>query len=161
MAGTVVAFEPGLAPYFESLNREWIERWFAVEPKDEHYLRDPHGSVIEPGGAVFFVVEAGVPVGVVAAIRYDADTFELAKMAVTPRCQGRGYGRALGEAVVRFAADAGARRVVVLSDSRLTAAVRLYERLGFRHQPPPADTGYARGDVYMELDLVPGGPARG
>lgn len=158
---TIVAFEPELAPYFESLNREWIERWFAVEPKDEHFFRDPQRTIIEPGGAIFFAVEDGEPVGVIAALRHDADTFELAKMGVSPRSQGRGYGQALGEAVLRFAADAGARKVIVLSDSRLKAAVRLYERLGFQHLPFPTDTGYARGDVYMELHLAPDALSKG
>jgi GNAT superfamily N-acetyltransferase len=155
-AVTVVGYSPAYRAFFESLNREWLERWFTVEPKDEWYFCDPVGTIIEPGGAIFFALEGGTPVGTAAALRHDSHTFELGKMAVTPRCQGRGYGRALAEAVIRHAAEAGATRVIVLSDSKLTDALRLYERLGFRHAPPPGDTGYARGDVYMLLEL----PAR-
>jgi GNAT superfamily N-acetyltransferase len=149
----IVAWSPEYRPYFESLNREWLERLFAVEPKDEAYFGDPVGTIIEPGGAIFFALEGGTPVGTAAALPHGPDAFELGKMAVTPRCQGRGYGRALAEAVIRHAAGAGAARVVLISDSKLPDAVRLYERLGFRHALPPGDTGYARGDVYMELDL--------
>jgi len=153
MAAMIVPFTPELAPYFESLNREWIERWYTVEPKDEWYFRDPHGTIIAPGGAIFFAIEDEVPVGVAAAIRRDAATFELAKMAVTPPYQGRGYGRSLAEAVLRYATSAGAHRVLILSDSRLEPAIRLYERLGFQHQPFPTATGYARGNVYMLREL--------
>jgi GNAT superfamily N-acetyltransferase len=149
----IVAYNLALAPYFESLNREWIERWYTVEPKDEWYFRDPHSTIIAPGGTILFALEAEVPIGVAAAIRRDAATFELAKMAVTPAFQGRGYGRALAEGVVQHATHAGAHRVIILSDSRLESAVRLYERLGFEHRPFPTDTGYSRGNVYMVLEL--------
>jgi ribosomal protein S18 acetylase RimI-like enzyme len=43
--------------------------------------------------------------------------------------------------------------VTLVSDSKLPAAIRLYERHGFRHGPLPASTGYARGDVFMVRDL--------
>ena len=154
MRARIVAYSPMYRTYFESLNREWLERWFAVEPKDERYFSDPNGTIIDQGGAIFFALEEGTPVGTAAALRHGPGAFELAKMAVTPRYQGKGYGRALAEAVIRHAAEAGAARVIVLSDSKLASALRLYERLGFRHATPTGDTGYARGDVYMELELM-------
>jgi hypothetical protein len=55
--------------------------------------------------------------------------------------------------MLQFAIQAGASRAIVLSDSRLQSAVRLFESLEARHSIPPADTGYDRGDVYMELAL--------
>ncbi len=47
----------------------------------------------------------------------------------------------------------GARKMVLVSSSRLGAALRLYETLGFRHVPPPDQPAYATADVYMELEL--------
>jgi hypothetical protein len=44
-------------------------------------------------------------------------------------------------------------RVVLVSSTRLGAALRLYEKLGFEHRPPPAVQAYATADVYMELEL--------
>ena len=98
-------------------------------------------------------LDHGRPVGTVAAVRHDAATFELAKMAVTPSAQGRGAGQLLVDAVLRFAARSGARSVTLVSDTKLPAAIRLYERQGFRHAPLPAATGYARGDVFMIREL--------
>lgn len=145
----VASFTPAHRGWFEALNREWLERWFSVEDKDRHYFADPEGTILAPGGAIFMALDAGRPVGAVAAIRHDDTTYELAKMAVTPSAQGRGAGRLLVDAVLRFAARRGARTVTLVSDFKLPAAVRLYERHGFRHGLRPADTGYARGDVYM------------
>jgi N-acetylglutamate synthase-like GNAT family acetyltransferase len=145
----VASFTPAYRGWFEWLNREWLERWFAVEEKDRYYFADPEATILGTGGAIFMALDSGRPVGTVAAIRHDAATFELAKMAVTPGAQGRGAGRLLVDAVLRFAGRSGARTVTLLSDSKLPAAIRLYERHGFRHAPPPADTGYDRGDVFM------------
>lgn len=155
----IVPWSPEFQPDFESLNREWLERSFTVEPRDVAYFDDPAGTILKPGGAIFFAVEDGTPVGTVAAIRRDEEAFEMAKMAVTPSRQGRGYGRALAEAVVRHATQAGAKRVLLLTDSKLPSAVRLYERLGFRRVAGPGVSGYARGDVQMRLDLPARAPA--
>ena len=149
----IVPFQPNLAPHFERLNREWLERWFSVEPKDQWYFENPAGTIIEPGGMIFFAIESDAPVGTVAAIRQDAHTFELGKMAVTACCQVRGIGRALAEAVIQHVTKAGASRVVLISDTKLPDAIRLYQRLGFRHTAAPGDTGYSWGDVFMELEL--------
>jgi putative acetyltransferase len=64
-----------------------------------------------------------------------------------------GLGRQLVKACLKYAGESGMRRVVLLSNSRLTAALRLYEELGFQHRPMPADLEYQTADVYMELDL--------
>ena len=45
---------------------------------------------------------------------------------------------------------------MLVSNSRLAAALKLYEQLGFRYAPLPATMPYATADVYMELDLAPG-----
>ena len=149
----IVPFAPEYAPYFESLNREWLERYFRVEPKDETYFRDPAGTILAAGGQIFFLLEEGVLVGTAAALRHDTDHFELGKMAVTAKVQGKGYGRQLAEAVIRFAIESGGTRMTVISDTKLPAAVHLYERLGFQHAPLPEATGYARGDVFMVMEL--------
>ena len=72
-------------------------------------------------------------------------------MAVAPSHQGRGLGALLGEAVIAWAKEQGAEALFLLTNSSLTGAIRLYERLGFVQRPLPAPTDYARADVYMEL----------
>jgi putative acetyltransferase len=149
----VVPFRPELAAAFASLNRDWIERFFRLEPTDLEVLGDPEGAIIEPGGQVFFALDGDVPVGTVAAARVSETVFELAKMAVAPSHQGRGLGERLGRAAIDFAWGAGARLLFLETNSRLSTAVRLYERLGFTHAVPPHPSQYARADVYMELRL--------
>jgi GNAT superfamily N-acetyltransferase len=154
-APVIVPFRPDLAPAFTRLNRAWIERLFALEETDWKVLRDPAAAIIAHGGQIFFALDEETPIGTAAALRVSGDRYELAKMAVEPHYQGRGIGEQLGNAVIQFARAAGARTVFLLTNSSLAGAIRLYERLGFTHQPLPPSTGYSRADVYMELGFYP------
>ena len=138
---------------FERLNRHWIERWFTVEDEDRRVFEDPAGRIIEPGGQIFFLVDEEGVRGTCAVIRHDAGTFELAKMAVEPAAQGRGYGDRLVEAAIAFARGAGAGRLMLVSNTRLAPALRLYRKHGFRDVPLEPANGYSRADIQLELDL--------
>ena len=149
----LVTWRPELRADFERLNRDWIERWFAVEEEDRKVFEDPAGRIVAPGGQIFFVLdEAGVR-GTCAVIRHDAETFELAKMAVEPSAQGRGYGDRLVDAAIAFAREAGAGRLVLVSNTRLEPALKLYRKHGFRDVPLDPASGYSRADIQLELPL--------
>ena len=149
----IVPFRRELAPAFQKLNLDWIERLFAVEEADRKVLSDPERSIIAPGGQIFFAMHADEPVGTAAMLRHSAARYELAKMAVATTHQRRGIGEMLGAAGIAFARAAGAETVFLQTNSRLDGAIRLYERLGFRHAPDPDPPEYARADVYMELPI--------
>lgn len=117
------------------------------------YLRDPEGKIVRPGGQVFFAVSDGEVIGTCSAIPQDDGSFELAKLAVTEKAQGRGLGRKLAERVLAFAVDAGAPRVTLSSSSRLGPALKLYESLGFEHREFPGPRPYTDADVYMVLEI--------
>ncbi|MCB0833581.1 MAG: GNAT family N-acetyltransferase [Bacteroidetes bacterium] len=147
----IIPFRSNLASAFTELNRAWIERLFSLETADEKILKNPKGAIVDRGGQVFFAMDGSQPVGTVAAIRDSAGRYELAKMAVDPAHQGRGIGKLLGQAVVDFALSQGAKVLFLETSSTLPNAIRLYERLGFRHTTPPKPSEYARSDVYMEI----------
>jgi GNAT superfamily N-acetyltransferase len=157
----IVPWRAEYASDFDRLGREWLERYFTVEPLDEEYLQNPEAKIVKPGGQVFFAIEDGLVIGTCAAIPQADQSFELAKLAVTERAQGRGLGRLLAERVLSFAREAGARRVTLSSNSRLGPALRLYESLGFQHREFPGPRPYADADVYMVLDLRSGSPSVG
>jgi GNAT superfamily N-acetyltransferase len=149
----VVTWRPELRADFERLNLAWIERWFTVEEEDRKVFRDPGGQIVEPGGQIFFVVDEHGVRGTCAVIRHDATTFELAKMAVEPSAQGRGYGDRLVESVIGFARGAGATRLMLVSNTRLGPALNLYRKHGFRDVPLDPANGYSRADIQLELGL--------
>ena len=148
-------FRPGDEIAFRTLNEEWIERYFQIEPAEAVILANPQGTILDPGGKIFFAVVEQRCVGCCALRRMNDDEFEVAKMAVTPAYQGAGIGRKLLHAVIEAGRALGARRLYLETNHRLTPAIRLYESFGFRHLSPDEITPspYQRADVYMELRL--------
>ena len=101
-------------------------------------------------------VSGGETVGCVALIPMTDGVYELSKMAVAPRFQGRGIGRALLHHAVAEARAIGASSLFLGSNTILTSALKLYESAGFVHisseKAPPSP--YARANVFMELQLA-------
>lgn len=151
----VVPFRREYAADFRRLNLDWIERLFKVEAPDLAVLDDPEAAIIAPGGMIFFALDGDAPVGTVAMIRVTPERCELAKMAVATTHRKRGIGKLLGSAGHNWAAARGFGTLFLETNSRLGNAIRLYERLGFRHAPRPEESDYARSDVYMELRIEP------
>jgi putative acetyltransferase len=146
-------FRPEHAAGFAELNRAWLVAYGLLEPPDEAQLADPWGQIIEPGGQIFVALRGHDLVGTCAVVPGVPGVMELLKLAVAPTAQGMGLGRQLVKACLTYAGESGMRRVALLSNSRLTAALRLYEELGFQHRPMPPNLEYQTADVYMELDL--------
>ena len=90
----------------------------------------------EIAGSVYIV-----PAGAAEA----ADTAQLRMLYVEPAFRGRGVGRVLVEAAVRFSREAGYARVILWTQDCLSAARHIYQKAGFtllreeRHQSFGAD----------------------
>jgi ribosomal protein S18 acetylase RimI-like enzyme len=139
-------------PYFESLNRAWLEKYFEIEPLDKFVLTQPEDAIIKPGGAIFMAEYEGVISGTVALRKYDDATYELTKMAVDENYRRKGIAEELARAAIRKAKELKADTVFLYSQTILQPAVSLYEKLGFKHIP--IENGiYKRADIKMTLDL--------
>jgi putative acetyltransferase len=149
----IVTYREEYRPHFERLNREWIERYFGLEPPDLEVFADPERHIIAPGGQIFFLLDEGTVQGTCALVAH-GDGFELAKMAVEPTARGRGYGDLLMRAAIAFARQAGARRLTLVSNTRLEPAIRLYRKHGFVEVPIAPGHGYERADIEMHLILA-------
>lgn len=154
MQARIEPFRGEHAAAFDALNRAWLVAGGLLEPPDEAQLSDPEGAILAAGGAIFVALLGDEVVGTCAIAPHGDGVVELLKLTVAPAARGQGLGRRLVEACLTHARQAGKRRVVLVSNSRLQSAVRLYQTLGFRQLPVPADVPYATADVYMELDLA-------
>lgn len=151
----VVRYREEFRSEFERLNREWIETYFVLEAADREILGDPRRKILDPGGQVFFVLDRGEVQGTCAVLRHGADECEIAKMAVAPSARGRGYGDLLMEASLAFAREIDSRRVVIVSNTILSPAIRLYQKHGFVEVPLASDGRYRRANIRLELELSP------
>lgn len=147
-------FRPGDEAAFLPLNEAWIRHDFTLEPEDLQILRDPRKHILDPGGAICIAELSGEPVGCCALVVMAPRELELVKMTVAESARGLGIGRSLLEFATAEARRMGAQRIYLESNTRAAAAVRLYERIGFRHLPGPLHPSkYARANVFMELRL--------
>ena len=150
----ITPFEPGDRRAFTDLNLAWLTGHALLEPADEKQLHDPDTHVFARGGEIFMARLDGTTVGCCAAIPHGEGVIEVAKLAVDPAAQGHGIGRKLVHAALRFGQQRQCTTAMLTSSTKLTAALRLYESLGFAYRPVPADVPYQSVDVYMELDLT-------
>ncbi len=146
----IVPFAPALREHFYRLNEAWLRKYFYVEEIDHHVLSHPESEILAPGGEIFFAALGEDIVGTCALMPAGEGTYELTKMAVDESRQGLGIGRALMEAAIAAFRRRGGRTLFLETNSKLVPAIRLYETMGFEHQPArKADSHYVRADVYM------------
>jgi DNA-binding MarR family transcriptional regulator len=149
---TIVEYQPEYQTAFRSLNEEWISTYFKMETADYKALDDPKGYILDNGGSILVALLDGEPVGVCALVKMkDPDyDFELAKMAVSPRVQGKNIGWLLGQAIIEKAKTLGAAKLYLESNTLLKPAINLYHKLGFEKVAGRA-TPYERCNIQMEL----------
>ena len=147
----IVAYAPRWREDFATLNLEWLQRWFTVEPIDREVLGDPETHILAGGGHVLFAIDAeDRAVGTVALKRESDGVYELTKMVVAVDLRGAGVGRLLMQGAIDAFQACGGKELFLESSKQLGPALALYESVGFRHYPAPRPgSHYARADVYM------------
>ena len=152
----IVPYSEAYKDAFRSLNEEWIIKYFKIEEMDRIILQNPKEYILDKGGYIAVALCDDVPVGVCALIpcKYDGYDFELSKMGVSPKAQGKGIGKLLGQHIIDQAKRLGAKKIFLESNRKLAPALALYKKLGFREMSHIASP-YARSDIQMELDLNP------
>ena len=138
-----------LLPDFIRLNEEWISTYFEVEDIDRALADNPI-EIIEQGGYIFSVVSNSEVQGVCALFNNDNGIFELARMAVKPSAQGKGYGNTLMQACLSKLGNIGAKKVYLLSNTKLEPAIALYKKHGFVSVSEGVQPTYSRANIVME-----------
>jgi ribosomal protein S18 acetylase RimI-like enzyme len=147
---SITTWREDYAEHFAALNRDWITRFFRLEPSDLKILGNPKGEIIDKGGQIFFAVRGNDVVGCCALVHHpDTGRYELAKMAVSPAAQGLGIGTLLGRTLMKYAGANGVDSIYLEANTRLTASVKLYYSLGFKKVEMDSPV-YERCDLYME-----------
>ncbi len=155
---SIVQYADEHAPLFASINVEWIETMFVLEPSDRAVLSDPRRHIIDQGGLILFVAAAGVGIVGTCALRKQADgCFELTKMGVLASARGLKAGEFLLTAMLEQARSLSMTTLYLLTNRKCAAAIHLYEKLGFVHDAEiMARFGgqYDRCDVAMSYPLI-------
>ena len=134
---------------FIRLNRAWIESYFKIESSDIETFSHVD-EIVEQGGQIFLAItDNGEVVGCCALKHHkEKQSYELAKMAVSPHHQGKHIGHQLGEAAIEYAKKQGIDSIYLEGNTRLKASIALYRSLGFVEIPWQGNA-YERCDILM------------
>lgn len=151
----IVPYSAKYGEAFAALNKEWISTYFKMEDADNKALNNPKQYILAKGGCILVALYNDEPVGVCALIKMnDPDyNYELAKMAVSPKAQGKNIGWLLGHAIIEKAKKMKASTLYLESNTMLKPAINLYHKLGFQKisgRPTP----YERCNIQMALHLT-------
>jgi ribosomal protein S18 acetylase RimI-like enzyme len=123
-----------------------------MEPLDIAVLQNPEEHILKNGGAILMALYNGEVAGTVALRKMEDKTFEFTKMAVDPIFRRKGIAERLCYASFEKAKELGAETVILYSNTLQAAAIKLYEKLGFRHLPVENNV-YKRANVKMKIDF--------
>ena len=148
----ILPYSPAYNSAFKAINQAWVESLFSLEPIDIAQFEQPEETIVKTGGTIIFAKLGNDIVGTVALYKSGEDTFEMIKMGVDPKAQGKGIGMLLGQTIITKAAEMGGKKLVLYSNSKLKEALHIYEKLGFKSVALEAGK-YCRCDVKMEMNL--------
>ena len=108
-----------------------------VRRSTEEIRRAMHAAAQEK---TLLAEESGAAVGFLCcqalrSVCYDEPWVEITELYVAPTHRGRGAGRALIDAAIRHAQEAGASEVVLRTNARNSAAQNLFARIGLEAAP--------------------------
>ena len=141
------------AKKFRSLNIEWLEKYFAIEPIDERVLSYPKTEILDQGGFILMLELEAKVIGTFAYIKKADKLYELSKMAVDPKYRGQGYGNIMMQFAIDFADKHNWKKIILYSNTILENSIHLYRKYGFIEIPMEPNVIYSRGNIKMELNL--------
>ena len=139
--GALYAQEQGWGPAFEAYCAHVIADYV-----EKHDPQRENAWIAEVDGA---------PVGSIFCVKRDEETAQLRMLLLEPSARGLGIGARLVEECVRFARQAGSRRMVLFTTALQREAARIYAKAGFELvEESDGDTlGTAVREQFWAMDL--------
>lgn len=151
----VIPYQKKYKKDFIQFNTDWIIDHFGyLEDGDLDTFNHIEES-LENGGMIYVAIEEENVLATCMSKPMDHDgTWELCKLGSNKNLPHKGAGSAVFEACMNWAIQHGAKRLFILSNSSLKAAVHIYEKYGFR-EIKLDDYEYERGDIAFEYMVTP------
>lgn len=151
----IVEYQEKYKQYFIDFNTAWIVDNFGfLEAEDLDTFAHVEESLAK-GAMIYFALEGETVLAACMAHPMEGGTWEICKLGSNKYCPHKGAGSAVFKAAMDWAIQHGAKRLFILSNSKLKAALHIYEKFGFR-EIKLEDYEYERGDIAFEY-VVPAG----
>jgi len=151
----IIEFEAQYAGDFKNLNLEWLDKYNLREEADMRVLNDPIGTMINQDGFIFLARIGKEIVGTAGILKEHGNVYELVKMAVDNKHQGKGISKLLLERCLDKAKELNVEKLILFSNHQLDRALKLYQQYGFR-LIPVVNSPFHTADVMMELIIKNG-----
>lgn len=145
----IIDYTDDLKDPIKTLNIEWLEKFFKVEPNDIIQLSNPKEEILDKEGHIYYARYNSEIVGTVSLMKVESGIYELAKMAVTDKVQGLGIGNALMQHCFNESKRLGIDKLVLYSNRSLDSAIHLYKKYGF-YEVELEPGHYERANIKME-----------
>lgn len=148
----IIPYEDRYHQQFREINLAWLDKYHLTESHDLMVLDNPRGTIIDQGGYIWLVRNDDEIIGSAALVNEGHGVYELAKMTVSEKWQGKGISKMLMDVCLGKARECEAKKVILYSNHQLKTALSLYEKYGFRNIEVK-DAPFLTADVKMELNF--------
>tara|TARA_R110001592_G_scaffold141573_3_gene363194 strand:- start:2512 stop:2973 length:462 start_codon:yes stop_codon:yes gene_type:complete len=136
---------------FKKISLDWLHQHHLYEKADDDLLDNPN-KYLEKGSSIFLAHFNDKVVGTISLIPIDKYKYEILKLGVIEGYKGLGIGAKLMQVCIDICVEKKVKTITLESSSRLKNALKLYEKLGFKHIEV-IDAHFESADVKMELKL--------
>lgn len=147
----IVSYQEKYKKDFIALNLVWINKYFKVETQDIKMLNEVE-DFLKKGAAIYFAVEQDQVIATCMVTPIDDHTWEICKLATDEHHMGKGAGSAVLKACMNYAKEHNAKKLIIVTNTVLSAAMHLYTKFGFQ-EVPIDNMEYERVNIQLELDV--------
>lgn len=146
----IIEYQEKYKDYFIQFNTDWIVDNFGSLEQEDIDTFEHIDESLRNGAMIYFALEGEAVLATCMAKPLDDNgTWELCKLGSNKQLPHRGAGSAVFEAAMNWAIHHGAKKLFILSNSKLKPALHIYEKYGF-HEVRLTDYEYVRGDIAFE-----------
>lgn len=145
----LVPYAPRYREAFVALNTVWIEENFGTLEAGDRETFQGIEQELAQGAMIYFAVEDGKVLATCMVRPEEGRVWELCKLAADSSSKRRGAGGRVFQACMDYAAGHGAEKIRIVSNSKLKAALHLYEKYGFQ-EAALKNCVYERGNIAFE-----------
>jgi GNAT superfamily N-acetyltransferase len=152
----ILDYRPSLKDHFTNLVKPWLSGVLkgTLEVEDEFTVHHPDRAYLLNGGFVFFAMQVDNCFGTVALKRLDEESFEFAKLFVTPEARGLGIATKLIERCITRCRENEVKELWLQTTMSMPQAHKLYYKLGFDDKLAPTQMDVLqRTEKIMVLQL--------
>ncbi|WP_099190798.1 GNAT family N-acetyltransferase [Tepidibacter mesophilus] len=148
----IIEYDKKYKDEYIDLNMKWLLEYGLLEEKDEIIIQNVEREILNKNGKVYLLKKDEKIIGTVALKSSSSDTVEILKLAVDKNFKGLGLGSKLMEKAIKESYELGYKNIVLYTNSKLKAAIGLYEKLGFK-KVALDDSHYEEVDIKMVYEV--------